>query len=232
MSSVGSGSHLCAVIDLRPVTFLEHCFALSLVSKVMVLGTWKWPINVPCSAVLWQQSTCQPTAGQSTIRASSDTIQFASCNTVHVKSHNQNIGNIQQSIWDINYFVVFVVAQAPWRQYKCLNFKISLYLIVNVPCLTGLLFCLFAYTLQTHPKNKGDKEKTTIITIIITIIIIIIIKIVMNHHLHRHHHHHHHPHPLHITHFSQRSCSFLIKAVLISLVHRPVRLQLYKCLKR
>ena len=165
MSSVGSGSHLCAVIDLRPVTFLEHCFALSLVLKVMVLGTWKWPINVPCSAVLWQQSTCQPTAGQSTIRASSDTIQFASCNTVHVKSHNQNIGNIQQSIWDINYFVVFVVAQAPWRQYKCLNFKISLYLIVNVPCLTGLLFCLFAYTLQTHPKNKGDKEKTTIITI-------------------------------------------------------------------
>ena len=165
MSSVGSGSHLCAVIDLRPVTFLEHCFALSLVLKVIVLGTWKWPINVPCSAVLWQQSTCQPTAGQSRIRASSDTIQFASSNTVHVKSHNQNIGNIQQSIWDINYFVVFVVAQAPWQQHKCLNFKISLYLIVNVPCLTGLLFCLFAYTLQTHPKNKGDKEKTTIITI-------------------------------------------------------------------
>ena len=165
MLSVGSGSHLCAVIDLRPVTFLEHCFAVSLVLKVIVLGTWKWPINVPCSAVLWQQSTCQPTAGQSRIRASSDTIQFASSNTVHVKSHNQNIGNIQQSIWDINYFVVFVVPQAPWRQYKCLNFKISLYLIVNVPCLTGLLFCLFAYTLQTHPKNKGDKEKTTIITI-------------------------------------------------------------------
>ena len=73
--------------------------------------------------------------------------------------------NIQQSIWNINYFVVFVVAQAPWWQHKCLNFKISLYLIVNVPCLTGLLFCLFAYTLQTHPKNKGDKEKTTIIRI-------------------------------------------------------------------
>ena len=112
-----------------------------------------------------QQSTCQPTAGQSTIRVSSDTIQFASSGTVHVKSHNQNIRNIQQSIWNINYFVVFVAAQAPWWQHKCLNFKISLYLIVNVPCLTGLLFCLFAYTLQTHPKNKGDKEKTTIITI-------------------------------------------------------------------
>ena len=39
MSSVGSGSHLCAVIDLRPVTFLEHCFAVSLVLKVIVLGT-------------------------------------------------------------------------------------------------------------------------------------------------------------------------------------------------
>ena len=39
MSSVGSGSHLCRVIDLRPVTYLEHCFALSLILKVTVLGT-------------------------------------------------------------------------------------------------------------------------------------------------------------------------------------------------
>ena len=36
---------------------------------------------------------------------------------------------------------------------------------MNVLCLTGLLFCLFACTLQTHPKNKGGKEKATIITI-------------------------------------------------------------------
>ena len=155
MSFVGSGSHLCWVIDARPVSNLEHCFALSLILKVIVFGTWKWPINVPCSAVLDNSPPVSPHL------ASLQSGLLLILSNSHPVA--QSIRNLTIKILETycRAYETFIILLFLWllKLHKWLNFKISLYLIVNVLCLTGLLFCLFAYTLQTHPKNKGDKGK-------------------------------------------------------------------------